>query len=226
MPEAIINASALLRILPFVSTEGSRPVLNGIYLDPSGCIVATNGHILGCEGSAHTVRSEKGVILDVSSKTVIAFLKAATKGSKDTDEWVNIEGDGSVYTLASVDGSVTAATIEGHYPDWRQVVPTGDLPADKETGLAPRVDRVGFNQAYLKRFPASKFTGSLCFRFPENNKRATVVLSSEFPGFFGLIMPLKVDHYPTWKGMKEWEAVHNSALQPNDAAVVETDTAA
>lgn len=223
MPEAIINASALLRILPFVSKEGSRPVLTGIYLDPSGCIVATNGHILGCEGNAHTVRSEQGVILDVSSKTVVAFLKAATKGRKDTDEWVNIEGDGPVYTLASVDGSVTATTIEGPYPNWRLVVPAGDLPTDPDTGLVPRVDRIGFNQAYLKQFPADKFTGSLCFRFGENNTRATVVLSTAFPNFFGLIMPLKVNHYPAWKGMQEWETEHNSELRPlatdtNDAA--------
>lgn len=127
----LIPTDLLKAALYCASSEESRYYLRGIFLSTSGHMVATDGHRLFC---AKLVESPSADVI-VPYDAVTAALKMVGARVKEID----------------VDGTKVASIIytpvDGTFPDWRRVVPTGlEKPSDKADD-AP--GRVHYNLSYV-----------------------------------------------------------------------------
>lgn len=116
-----MDATKLREGLEFVfwchSTEQSRPILHGVFLDsPAGLVVSTNGHALGVvrgvcepdEGARHA---------NIPPSAVGALLKSLREGPAEvhvSTNMVRVVNDGCRLTFRQ---------IEGAYPNYDQVIP-------------------------------------------------------------------------------------------------------
>jgi hypothetical protein len=123
-----VNATLFAAVWNARSFEETRYYLNGIHFEP-GCMVATDGHIL----TATQIEYDgPPVILPASKKAY-----AAAKGKKaDLVQW-----DGAILSVVDANGATLhmepCAPIDGTFPDWRRILPSGDLAPTGATFLAP-----------------------------------------------------------------------------------------
>ena len=89
-----------------------RPIMNGIYVDPRGYLVATDGHVMN-------VRKIEIDHADEFAGAVIPT--AAAKTIKGGDVVTVIKRDSYVYIQYS---GVEVQAIDGRYPNWHTVMPT------------------------------------------------------------------------------------------------------
>lgn len=214
-----LDVHKLLRVMPFRSREANRPILQGVYLDPSGVIVATTGGVMGCEGNGHTLAA--GPILDVDDKVVQAWLKEVARRFRSADSApVSITAEGEAVTLEDpACGRVTVRTIEGPYPYWRNIVPAAENMApdtlDRRATLA-------LNHKYLGLFPVDRPNFAPVLHFTSGKGGVMAVTVPKHRDFVGFIMPCRVDTAPTWAGLDAWLAEHNAeagavlSAVPND----------
>jgi len=102
------------------SSDSSRAILNGVFLDTEG----GNGHYLVGSDGRHLF-SANSFTLPVSESFVIPAHKIFSWRGL-AGEWAisTMKGkDGILVRLAVGDWTITAQTIEGQFPKWRQVVP-------------------------------------------------------------------------------------------------------
>ena len=88
-----------------------RPIMNGIYVDPRGYLVATDGHVMN-------VRKIEIDHADEFAGAVIPT--AAAKTIKGGDVVTVIKRDSRIYIQYS---GVEVESIEGYYPRWYSVMP-------------------------------------------------------------------------------------------------------
>lgn len=152
-----IKAELAKRIQPAQSTEQTRYYLNGFCVEPclSGAgvnIVATDGHILACFRDADGVVDDAKAY---EGRPIISLDGAALKacGAKSRiytagQMWLVVEGDANKSTATVVaandaesainahrSGSLEFVThqaigkhfIDGTFPDWRRVIPSGEM---------------------------------------------------------------------------------------------------
>jgi len=115
------TVEVLAMVAPCASTDAARYVLNGVFFTPGdgGMLVATDGRRLA--GAPATV-PDREFILPSEAVKVLGhpdFLKgpATVTLDEDTEKGLVCFQSGN-HTLAS-------KTIEGNFPDWRQIVPRG-----------------------------------------------------------------------------------------------------
>ena len=89
-----------------------RPIMNGIYVDPRGYLVATDGHVMN-------VRKIEIDHADEFAGAVIPT--AAEKTIKGGDVVTVIKRNSRVYIQYS---GVEVESIEGYFPNWYMVMPT------------------------------------------------------------------------------------------------------
>ena len=105
VPTAILKAA-----LVCASTEQARFYLNGVYVDPKGFLVSTDGHRLFCgkiDFDPGHAPFEGWVIPSDAIKRALTGYKADT--IEITQTRVNV---------------VSCKPVDGSFPDWRRVVPT------------------------------------------------------------------------------------------------------
>lgn len=120
---------AFLACEPAICKDDTRYNLLGVYYDPEGMLVSTDGHRLHCEPFDHKL-SDEGIIIP---STVVALMKAA-KASKALGPSVRFtRSSGSNIHIASGQFEVTARLVDGQFPPWRQVVPADDREATEAT---------------------------------------------------------------------------------------------
>ena len=141
MPTAVL--SALLSKTAFaISSEETRYYLNGVYLhvvDDALIAVATDGHRL----SKASARLPDGAVgmpgVIVPRKAVGELLRLCDAGG---DAFIEV----STTKIRAAIGSVVLTTklIDGSFPDYNRVIPTGNSKSAQinKTALAPAVDRV------------------------------------------------------------------------------------
>jgi DNA polymerase-3 subunit beta len=101
----LIDTNLIKAAMLCASTEKTRYYLNGVYFDPRGFIVATDGHRLFCakieawDGDSFLIPND--------------MLKRAMTGNKALIVEV---------TATSIDG-VAYVPIDGTFPDWTRVIP-------------------------------------------------------------------------------------------------------
>ena len=206
-----IQSAALAYVLPHVSREASRPILGGVCLEPCGVIVATDGR---------TLCAHRNACAGVDSSVIVAFReprKVAGKRVSYAELEIPDAGprSGVVVTLFTAYGAqagvALADVVEGPFPHWRGVCPTG--PADTVKGL----DGITLDPANVAKFsPVGRAT--LTFY---GATRAVGVTFDTNADAYGLLMPCTSSGAPEAPG---WlrngpDSVH--VLHPDAPAAAE-----
>lgn len=172
-----------------VSNEETRYYLGGVHIEPhpqgGALLVSTDGHRMTVLWDASGSISGGTIIIRPSKELMTAAKNKRGENRRIVmaeADTVSVELDGA--KIASFHG----LAIDGTFPDWSKVVPTGPFVPTK----------AGFNARYLGSF--DKVRAEL----PENDRNGngiTILGSSEwdphlvrFDGLdyaFGLIMPLR-----------------------------------
>ena len=179
VPTAVLKAALIC-----ASTEQVRYYLNGVYVDPKGFLVSTDGH--------------RAFVGKIDLTDVPAFdgwiicrdvLKRALTGYKaDT---ITIAPDRV--------GNSLCQPIDGTYPDWRRVVPS-DL-----TGVTAQ-----FNPAYIADLGKmgdllrGKRKGSLAAHIHHNGEGPAAITFPEVDDCFAVLMPIRAHHSDN--GAEAWIA--------------------
>ena len=177
----VIATDTLKAALACASTEQSRYYLNGVYVDPMGYIVSTDGHRMFIAKYELT----PGIGFDgfIIPSTV---LKRVLTGNKQVViELTNGHIDRQRYE-----------PIDGTYPDWRRVVP----------GMDPSNVAAQFNPAYvgdmgkIAKLLGSK-SGSAVIH--HNGDGPAGVTFGGREDCFAVIMPLRpAKDAPTWADLR------------------------
>ena len=111
-------------VLKAASTEAARYYLNGVYFDPEGQVVATDGHRLHCfehklKHTAKAKKAQKGYIIPRTGLRLALSLLKETKLDKfDITFYDNDRADFHIG-----DHLLESKLIDKTFPDWRRVVP-------------------------------------------------------------------------------------------------------
>lgn len=181
-----IESAALSYVLPHVSKEASRPVLNGVLVEPSGVIVATSGK---------TMMAHRGAPTGATAPVIIRFRKPKdTTARKVAYVMLDVPESGHVVEVSTFDGDdrllgVTLADlVEGPYPNWRGVFPAGDAPGIGAPCL-------GVDPALLGLF-ATPNNSPVQLAFYGTGKPVLVTYPS-VPNAAGLLMPCTIEADPS-----------------------------
>lgn len=182
----LIPTDLLKAALFCVSTEETRYYLKGVHLATSGHMVTTDGH-----------RMFVAMLPDQPAADVIiplADVQAALKlaGARCQEIEVTIDVNGSA--LPQVTGkihSIAYTPVDGTFPDWRRVVPTGEeTPAkDKPEDLPGNVH---FNHAYIGDLAKmGKALGGPSMLHPCSASHPCLVTFGERADCFAVLMPMR-----------------------------------
>jgi hypothetical protein len=173
IPTDILKAALLC-----ASQEESRYYLRGVFLSTTGHLVTTDGHRMFV--ARLNERPAADVIIPASD--VAAALKLAGRAQE-----IEVTPD-RIHSIAY-------QPVDGTFPDWRRVVPTGEeVPSDKPDD-AP--GRVHFNNRYVGDF--ERMADILCEKgklgqsvlHPVTASAPCLVTFGERADCFGVIMPVR-----------------------------------
>lgn len=150
------RADMLKAALMFISREATRPYLGGVYIDPAGLAVSTDGHRLFCGALAPD--DERAALPAFDGWTIPGeALKRALQGFKPPRGVV----DPRITISPERVGDVACKPIDGSFPDWRRVIPEaaamdgaaaqyqGEYLADfDKAAVLLRGDRYSFARVY------------------------------------------------------------------------------
>lgn len=125
-------------ILPFASTDETRYILNGVYFDRRGALVATNGRVLLRIPSSSCSRLSHSAIMP--SQTCALFkdkrlrdrpvglqLIHPAPNREETDP-KDLEPRAAKLTLGDGEWEIWTKLVEGKYPNYLQVIPKKEQP--------------------------------------------------------------------------------------------------
>ena len=185
MPLDLLRAA-----LPAVSGEETRYCLRGIYFDPAGWVVATNGHVLFA-AQVPAVADWAGHGNIVTGKQI----EQAVKG-RSTQNVALLELDRGDVIVGACGNRVLAPIIDGTFPDWRRVI-----PADCTDTVAPAQFLPGPRAAIDKM---AKALGSTATIVPRDDMVSPhPVLFGTRTDCFAVIGPARVSFDPT----AQWQLV-------------------
>lgn len=134
-----VLSRALKRVAHATSTEESRPTIQGILVEPE-----EQGLLLVATDGASLVRLRVAIDAAVGRNVILPRSTAAAIGTVfDADELLTLHQDTKETThfgATSALRTLRSRTIEGPYPQWRQVVP-------KETRFSVTFDRAALLSA-------------------------------------------------------------------------------
>lgn len=193
---AVFSTDALRYVLPHVSKEESRPILNGAYFEPSGIACATSGH---------TLCMYKGAVTGLTRPIILRIEKPASVTARKVDHITAEIPDAPDYsahillTLRSAYGQVLAVAVayevEGPFPNFRQVLPTGD-PSD--------LARIALDPAKLNRFSVADQQAITLDFYGEH--KAVGVRYPNNACAYGLIMPIRTMDQTTPSATWPWQS--------------------
>lgn len=105
-----VNRAEYLSALTCAGVKDVRYYLNGIFFDPEGFIVSTDGHRLFC-GKA--VTEGESVIINVKAKPPTKFNHVAIDTEKRSATFIDDKAQKGLISPIEI--------IDGRYPDWRRV---------------------------------------------------------------------------------------------------------
>lgn len=159
-----IETDILKAALICVSTEKHRYYLNGIYIDPQGFLVSTDGHRMFV-AKLNDYDGETGFIIPTDA------VKTVTK-SKDKE----------IEVYADRLGHILFDAIDGTYPDWRRVIPS------ETSGEVAQ-----FNPAYVGDLSKmAKLLGGVYAHIHHNGEAPAGVIF-ERKDCFAVLMPVRCD---------------------------------
>jgi DNA polymerase III sliding clamp (beta) subunit (PCNA family) len=151
------------KLVPFASSDVTRYQLNSVYLDLNGksdrpaTMVACDGRRLTCCNSMVLPIELSTIVpltkflawtgLDDEQQIGIRTEKVKTKEGKKTTEHLEVRG----FALKAGSWTYTCKTVDGNYPNWRQVIPDAELCKDNRITLTD--DDVDALRKILPTFP-------------------------------------------------------------------------
>jgi DNA polymerase III sliding clamp (beta) subunit (PCNA family) len=170
----LIATDLLKAALICASQEETRYYLRGVFLSTTGHLVTTDGHRMFVARLAE--RPAADVIVPYSD--VQAALKLAGARAQD----IEVTGDRI--------GQIAYQPVDGTFPDWRRVVPTGDeLPSDKPEDLPGNVH---FNHVYIGDLAKmGKILGGSSMLHPVSASHPCLVTFGEREDCLAVIMPMR-----------------------------------
>lgn len=129
----LIPTDILKAALICASQEESRYYLRGVHLSTSGHLVATDGHRM----FVARLNEQPAADVIIPYSDVQAALKLA--GSRAQEIEVTPERI----------GQIAYQPVDGTFPDWRRVVPTGEESPSDKPGANDGAEHVHFNHAYI-----------------------------------------------------------------------------
>jgi DNA polymerase III sliding clamp (beta) subunit (PCNA family) len=177
----LIATDILKAALLCASSEESRYYLRGVHLATSGHLVTTDGHRMFV--AMLTERPAADVIIPYGD--VQAALKLAGARAKDID------------VSADRIGQIAYQPVDGTFPDWRRVVPTGEETPSNKPGANDGAEHVHFNNRYVGEF--EKMADILCGKgtvgqsmlHPVSASHPCLVTFGERADCFAVIMPVR-----------------------------------
>lgn len=177
-----------LSAIPFISTDETRHVLNGIHITTTGHIVATDGRKLAHAPTAGT-QLPRDIILP--TRMIKAF-EALANGTVDRtgisygpehlrmQTWLSNEENVAQQLLALHSGCyLRARLIEGQYPNWHAVLPQSFTTLIDVTPEFLAILKVTLARASNKKFTKVLFdlqaNGTVTARIYESADSATAV---------------------------------------------------
>ena len=186
MPLDLLRAA-----LPAVSTEESRYCLQGVYFDPAGWIVATNGHVM--------FAAQVPAVADWAGRGIIAAgkqIEQAVKG-RSAINVVVLEMDRGNVLVSACGNTVLAPIIAGEFPDWRRA-----LPADCHKAPVPAHFLPGAMQSIYKMAKVLRSTAHIIAR--DDAESPHPVVFGKRTDCFAVIMPGRIlcrSPSETWAAM-------------------------
>ena len=171
----LIPTDLLKAALVCASSEESRYYLRGVHLSTSGHMVTTDGHRMFVARLAE--RPTADVI--VPHDAVAAALKMVGARCKEIE----------IDLVANRIGQIQYTPVNGTFPDWRRVVPTGlEQPSDKPDD-AP--GRVHFNLSFVGDFAKmGKLLDGAPMMHPTSASNPALVTFGEREDCFAVLMPM------------------------------------
>ncbi len=123
LPTARLVA-AVSRDLFATADDTLRPVMNGVYFDVTDgrvSFVASDGHKLACSSLLDTAPGQEGSF--ILPKKPAGLLKSLF--NKD-DELVTVRFNMQSAVFSTSSATLTCRLIDGHYPNYRSVIPTAN----------------------------------------------------------------------------------------------------
>lgn len=181
----LIATDILKAALLCASQEESRYYLRGVHLATSGHLVTTDGHRMFV--ARLNDRPSADVIIPYSD--VAAALKLAGARAQDIEVTVDVTGSALPQATGKIH-SIAYTPVDGMFPDWRRVVPTGEeLPSGKPDD-APSA--VHFNHAYIGDLAKmGKLLGGSSMLHPVSASHPCLVTFGERADCFAVLMPLR-----------------------------------
>lgn len=189
-----VNANLFARVAVAQSSEAKRHYLGGVCIQPhprgeGSTMVATDGNILIAAHDPDGVPPvpAAGFIVNLGKDG----LKAARKGKT-----VLIDLDTGEARVDSVWRSASSVLIDGNYPDWRRVLPSGDLIATGAAFDAKLLSRLGDALTDWR-----KSAHGLALRGADDAGPHVVTCDSPDARLFGICMPIRTEpavSLPAW----------------------------
>lgn len=183
----------LKAVQPFISKEETRYYLNGIGIDPSGVLIATDGHRLGAIKPVEFFGKCDMFILPADSIKKILSVKPDTKHLPLYVTLDPVAKTATIHHGATADNRMVLASfpmtpIDGTFPDWRRVIPK-DEAFEKPA-------HAGFNANYLSAF--ASLGEHLKLKLNSDPKGPSVMQgnTSEWEAL-GVLMPMRTDDFAT-----------------------------
>lgn len=212
-------ASYYVDACQFASTEETRYYLRGACLEPTGAIVATDGHTIFAGNAAHDpdkFRSELAeTVIIPFNKDLLKACKAKSRNNFDRYLVLEHGPKGSLsFTARVIDGNLEdvlaetptlvsftlerACFIDGTFPDWRRVVP--DMPE------APIACVPAFNADYVAKFASVASPGQrtpIVRLIPTTDELGPMLVDLDRPDAVGIFMPARL-HNETLASVPAW----------------------
>lgn len=165
------------------STDDPRPVLTGVYVDPAGWLVATDGNAL----VVVPADIQPGILqTDPFAGAVIpaSFLKAAHKAARRRKlEQVEVSIVGARARYEVTGGGTWANLINATFPDWRSLIPRSIAPAQAD----------GLNPELAVKLCSAIGAWVFCL-MSDGTKNSAFVVAGPDGTSFGLLMPVALDY--------------------------------
>jgi DNA polymerase III sliding clamp (beta) subunit (PCNA family) len=180
----LIAIDLLKAALFCASSEETRYYLRGVHLNTSGHMVTTDGHRMFV--ARLNERPSADVIVPYAD--VVAALKLAGGRAKDIE----------IDLAANRIGQISFAPVDGTFPDWRRVVPTGlETPSAKDP--SDNAAHVHFDHRYVGDF--AKMAAILCGKavtttsqsvlHPVSASHPALVTFGDRADCFAVLMPVR-----------------------------------
>ena len=174
----LISTDLLKAALFCASNEESRYYLRGVHLSTSGHMVTTDGHRM----FVARLNDRPAVDVIIPLDDVKAALKLAGARAQEIE----------VDLAANKIGQISFQPVDGTFPNWRAVVPTGEESPSSKPELNDGPENVHFNHAYIGDLAKmGKALDGASMLHPRSASHPCLVTFGERADCFAVLMPMR-----------------------------------